>query len=128
MKFLVQYETLLLETDPFTFENGYFQFIKASFRDFKSCSCEIKKIPRGCKCFLSFYFPLKKGTEFKRARESPAGFDVDCIGDCPDAIDHQHSAAQTPLGVHHFKQTEVCPAEGGGAWVGVAGPEHTASS
>ena len=111
MKFLVQYET---NFNPFTFENGFSQFIKASSRVFKSCSCEIKKIPRGCKCFLSSSFSLKKGIEFKRARVSPVGFDVDQIADSPDAIDHQHVAAHMPLSVHQFKQTEVCPAVGGG--------------
>ena len=78
---------------------------------------------------LSFYFSLKKGSEFKRARASPVGFDVEQRGDRPDAIDQQHAAAaHTPCGVHHFEQTEVCPAESGGAWVGVGGPERTASS
>ena len=71
---------------------------------------------------------MKKGSEFKRARASPVGFDVDRRGDRPDAIDHQHSAAHTPFGVHPFKQAEVCPVESGGAGVGVGGPERTASS
>ena len=71
---------------------------------------------------------MKKGSEFKRARASPVGFDVEQRRDRPDALNHQRAAAYTPCGVHHFEQTEVCPAESGGAWVGVGGPERTASS
>lgn len=125
VKFLVQFE---INSNLFTFENGYSQFVKASSRVFKLCPCEIKKIPRDRKCLLSLYFSLKKGAEFKKARGSPVGFDIDQTGDCPDAIDPLHSAAQTPLGVHYFKQTEVCPAECGDAWLGVGGPECTTSS
>lgn len=47
---------------------------------------------------------------------------------CPDAIDPQHSAVQTPLGVFYFKQIEVGPAESRDAWLGVGGPECSASS
>lgn len=45
-----------------TSKNTYFQFIEATSRVFKSCSCKIKKISRGCKGFLFIFLWRKEAS------------------------------------------------------------------
>lgn len=87
-------------------------FIESSPKVFKLSSCEVKKIPRGCECFLSFYFSLKEDTEFERIREFSW---IWCwLNRSLPRCNWSPAFGRTnTLGVHQFKQTEMCPAEGG---------------
>lgn len=73
-----------------------------------------------------FLFLWRKDQSLRGLEWVQLDLTVDQIAGCPDATDHQHSAAHTPLGVHHFQQREVSPAAGG--WGGPERALHPAES